>query len=112
MRTAYVVALVGLIFVCLAPGRALAAEPAITQDELVRRTQELFDSVVPGDQTPWKKYYADDCMYHDEKGRSLGKAKLVADISPMPKGYTGLDQNQERAKPHHRRHGGFDLRFG
>ncbi len=89
MRAAYVVALVGLIFVCPAPGRALAAGPAITQDELVRRTQELFDSVVPGDQTPWKKYYADDCMYHDEKGRSLEKAKLVADISPLPKGYAG-----------------------
>jgi hypothetical protein len=45
----------------------------ITQDELVRRTQELFDSVAPGNQAPWKKYFADDCMYFDEKGRNMKK---------------------------------------
>ena len=61
----------------------------ITQDELVRRTQELFDSVAPGDQTPWKKYFADDCMYFDEKGRNMDKAALVADVTPMPAGYSG-----------------------
>lgn len=66
-----------------------AAEAGITEKELVRRTQELFDAVVPGDQAPWKKYYADDCFYHDEKGRSLNKTQLLADISPMPKGYSG-----------------------
>jgi hypothetical protein len=36
-----------------------------------------------------EKYYAEDCLYHDEKGRSLDKAKLIADISPMPRGYSG-----------------------
>ena len=61
----------------------------ITQEELVRRTQELFDAVVPGDAEPWKKYYADDCLFADEKGRQLDKAKLIADITPMPKGYSG-----------------------
>lgn len=66
-----------------------ADDHAITQDELVRRTQELYDAVVPGDQTPWKKYYADDCIYHDEKGRAFDKAKLVADVTPLPKGYSG-----------------------
>jgi hypothetical protein len=61
----------------------------ITQDELIRRTQELVDSVAGGDQTPWKKYYADDCMYFDEKGRNMNKAALVADITGLPKGYSG-----------------------
>jgi Domain of unknown function (DUF4440)/Domain of unknown function (DUF3471) len=61
----------------------------ITHDELVRRTQELMDSVAGGDQTPWKKYYADDCMYFDEKGRNMNKAALVADITPLPTGYSG-----------------------
>jgi len=65
------------------------AQNDITQDELVRRTQELFDAVVPGNQTPFKKYFADDCMFFDEKGRSMNKAQLVADIAPMPKGYSG-----------------------
>src|SRR5882757_2829892 len=65
------------------------AEEALSQDEFVRRTQELFDSVVPGDKTPWKKYWADDCMFFDEKGRQMDKAALLADITPMPPGYAG-----------------------
>jgi hypothetical protein len=68
---------------------AVAAEPAITEQELVRRTQELYDAIVPGDQTPWKKYFADDCTFSDEKGRTFDKTKLVADITPLPKGYSG-----------------------
>ena len=65
------------------------AQQSITQEELVRRTQELFDAVVPGNREPWKKYYADDCIFADEKGRTLNKTALVADITPMPKGYSG-----------------------
>jgi len=66
-----------------------AAEPPITEAELVRRTQDLYDSIVSGNQTPWKKYFADDCTFSDEKGRTLDKTKLVADITPLPKGYSG-----------------------
>jgi hypothetical protein len=61
----------------------------ITQDELVRRTQELFDSVAPGNQAPWKKYFADDYMYFDEKGRNMNKAASVADVTAMPPGFSG-----------------------
>ncbi len=68
---------------------ACKGKTGITHDELVRRTQELMDSVAGGDQTPWKKYYADDCMYFDEKGRNMNKAALVADITPLPTGYSG-----------------------
>jgi hypothetical protein len=62
---------------------------AITQEELVRNTQELFDAVAIGDQAPWKKYFAEDAMYFDEKGRNMNKAALVKDIAPLPKGYSG-----------------------
>ena len=66
------------------------AEPsAVTQEELVRNTQELFDAVAIGNQTPWKKYFAEDCMYFDEKGRAMDKAALVKDITPLPTGYSG-----------------------
>jgi len=68
---------------------AFAADPPITEAELVRRTQELYDSIVSGNQTPWKKYFADDCTFSDEKGRTFDKTKLVADITPLPKGYSG-----------------------
>src|ERR1700681_1936258 len=67
----------------------IAAENTITQEELVRRTQELFDAAVPGNQEPWKKYFADDCLFFDEKGRNFSKAQLIADIQPLPKGYSG-----------------------
>ena len=66
-----------------------AADVPIMQDELVRRTQELYDAVVPGNQAPWKKYFADDCIFADEKGRLFDKPKLIADITPLPAGYSG-----------------------
>jgi hypothetical protein len=62
---------------------------SISQDELVRRSQELMDSVARGDQGPWKKYFAADAMYFDEKGRAMDKDALVADIAPFPAGYSG-----------------------
>ena len=66
-----------------------AADVPIAHDELVRRTQELYDAVVSGNQAPWKKYFADDCIFADEKGRNFNKTQLVADIAPLPKGYSG-----------------------
>jgi hypothetical protein len=72
----------------LMPALAQASTP-ITEAELVRRTQELYDAVAPGDKAPWQRYYADDCLFFDEKGRSMDKAALVADVAPLPKGYGG-----------------------
>jgi hypothetical protein len=82
---------------CLAAGLILVlfaladckAESDITQEELVRRTQELFDSVAAGDRTPWEEYFAADSMYFDEKGRNMNKAALLADVAPLPAGYSG-----------------------
>jgi hypothetical protein len=64
----------------------------ITQDELVRNEQAMFNAAAPGDQKPWKKYFADDSMYFmyfDEKGRSMDKTALVEDVAPLPPGYSG-----------------------
>ena len=80
-------------------GFAAERDTAITENELVRRTQELYDAIVPGDQVPWKKYFANDSIFSDEKGRTMDKAKLIADITPMPAGYSGaikLDHVQSR----------------
>jgi len=68
---------------------ACAADAPITQDELVRRTQELYDAIIPGNQAPWKKYFDEDCIFADEKGRILDKPKLIADITPLSAGYSG-----------------------
>lgn len=69
---------------CMSPKQA-----AITQGDLVRNTQEMFDGVAAGDQRPWQKYFADDSMYFDEKGRAMDKAALVKDVTPLPTGYSG-----------------------
>jgi len=78
---------------------AAERDAAITEAELVQRTQELYDAVVPGNQAPWKKYFAEDSIFADEKGRTMDKTKLVADITPMPAGYSGaikIEQVQSR----------------
>lgn len=66
-----------------------ADAPTITQAELVRRTQALFDAVAPGNRAPWKRYFADDAIVNDEKGREMNKAALLADLQPLPAGYGG-----------------------
>jgi hypothetical protein len=79
-----------ILILLATPTACTSAKPApITQEDLVRNSQEMFDSLPAGDQTPWKKYFADDSMYFDEKGRSMDKTALVNDITPMPKGYSG-----------------------
>ena len=78
-----------VVFVAGLCVRAPAGEPPITQAELVRRTHDLFDAIPSGDQAPYRKYFADDCLYHDEKGHSFDKTTLLADVTPFPKGYSG-----------------------
>ena len=81
-----------LAVLLLAPQTAVpssSASAVITQEELVRRTQELFDAVAIGNQKPWKEYFAEDAMYFDEKGRAMDKTALVADVTPLPTGYSG-----------------------
>lgn len=86
MRNSFVSFAIGLALLTLT---SCKPKSSITQEELVRRTQELFDSVAAGDQTPWKKYFAEDCMFFDEKGRNMNKAALIADVTPLPAGYSG-----------------------
>src|SRR5499427_4073937 len=76
-------------FVVLAAGCGISSHPEIDQAELVRRTQEIMDAVAPGNPEPWKKYFAEDGMYFDEKGRLMDKTALLKDVSPLPNGYSG-----------------------
>jgi heat shock protein HspQ len=81
-----------LVFLVLAV-QAVAEDPGtISQDELMHRTQAMYDAVAPGDKSPWQRYLADDAIIHDEKGGSYTKPTLVATVEPMPKGYTGTIQ--------------------
>jgi hypothetical protein len=48
--------------------------------------QELVDSAASGDTRPWKKYFAEDCLYFDEKGNNMNKETLVGGIAALPTG--------------------------
>ena len=90
MRTiVFVLLLAGAVVLIAQRKEVQARENGITQQELVQRTQELFDAVAGGNQAPWEKYFADDAMYFDEKGRNMDKTALVKDVTPLPKGYSG-----------------------
>jgi len=82
---------------------AHAADPAtITDAELLRRTQLMYDSLVPGNPAPWKQYLADDVIICDEKGHNWAKSDQLADISPLPTGYSGtilIDHIKARYAP-------------
>jgi len=76
-----------------APSLHAAAPPepsTITQTELVRRTQLLYDAVASGDRTPWTQYLADDVMFFDEKGHDYDKPAMLATITPLPAGFSGI----------------------
>jgi hypothetical protein len=77
---------------CMLAAGGCTRRPAITQQELVRRTQELMDAVALGDRRPFEKYFAPDCIFFDEKGRSMDKKGLLADQAPLPAGYSGSIQ--------------------
>ena len=88
-----------LLIIFCAVAAAADKDVAITENELIRRTQELYDAVVPGNQAPWKQYFAADCIFSDEKGRTMDKTRLIADITPLPTGYSGtikLERVQSR----------------
>jgi hypothetical protein len=84
-------------------------EPPITQDELVRRTQELFDAVAPGNAEPFKKYFADDAMFFDEKGRDMDKAALVKDHPANAERLFRHDQAGAAEEPYRRQSGDSEL---
>lgn len=79
---------------CLAVGisaplhAASSTAGAITQAELLQRTQQLYAASDAGDPKPWNAWFADDAMVYDEKGRTMDKQALLADIGPMPAGYS------------------------
>jgi len=70
-------------------GCRVSRQSTITHGDLVRRTQEIMDAAAPGIPDPWQKYFAEDAMYFDEKGRAMDKAALLKDVSPLPKGFSG-----------------------
>jgi hypothetical protein len=62
---------------------------AITQQEMVRHSQQMYDDLAAGNRRAWELYFADDVLYFDEKGHAMEKKALMETITPLPAGYTG-----------------------
>jgi uncharacterized protein DUF4440 len=58
-------------------GGACPAHPGTGQRRAVRN------------QAPWQKYFADNCIFFDERGRSMNKKALAAEITPLLEGSSG-----------------------
>jgi len=78
-----------VVVIVLGAASCAGGNKTITQDELVRRAQEIVDAVAVGDRRPFEKYFAPDSMIFDEKGHGMDKKAFVADQSPLPPGSTG-----------------------
>ncbi len=87
-----------VLLLTILSGSSIAGE-VITQEELLRRTRSLLDGVAAANGASWQDYFAEDCLFFDEKGRSLDKASLVNEIGQLPEGYRvsfELEKSQSR----------------
>lgn len=65
------------------------ADSATTAAELVRLTQSLLDAVASGDTALWARHLAEDGLFTDENGNTATKRKLLANMHPLPPGFSG-----------------------
>jgi hypothetical protein len=88
MSVKFLGVLASLMLVLVLPAtRGHAAESAtISEEELVRRAQQLMDAVAIGDKTPWKAYLADDVIFVDEIGKEMDKHAALASLQHLPDG--------------------------
>ncbi len=62
---------------------------AALESELRQKTQELMDAVAPGQAEVWRRYLREDGTFLDENGELSDKAKLLAELVPLPAGLVG-----------------------
>ncbi|HSC61886.1 MAG TPA: nuclear transport factor 2 family protein [Rhizomicrobium sp.] len=70
---------------------ALAATPALADDRAIitKAQQDMSDAIVPGDVAVWDKYLDPKVIIAEEDGSFKGKADMLKEIAPMPKGLSG-----------------------
>jgi ketosteroid isomerase-like protein len=79
-----------LIF-AIAAFAAVLATPAFADDRalITQYEQHLADAVTNGKPDVWDKYLDPDVIYAEEDDTYKGKAAMVAEIRPLPKGLGG-----------------------
>ena len=70
---------------------ALVAAPAFADDHalIAQYEQEMADALVPGNVAVWDKYLDPGVIYAEEDGSYKGKAAMLKEIVPLPKGLSG-----------------------
>src|SRR5947207_2402454 len=70
---------------------AFTAAPAFADDRalIAQYEQEMADALVPGNVAVWDKYLDPGVIYAEEDGSYKGKAAMLREIVPLPKGLSG-----------------------
>jgi len=87
-----------LFFITAAAASAPVAAFAAADDDIAtvqRQAQELNDAVTYGRADVWARYMHDDGVYTDEEGTRSTKAEIVAQITPLPAGISGVLTTQD-----------------
>ncbi|HTQ14525.1 MAG TPA: DUF4440 domain-containing protein [Rhizomicrobium sp.] len=76
--------LTGIVF-------AILATPAFADDRAVitRQEQQMADAIAAGDVAVWDRYLDADAIYAEEDDSYKGKAAMLKEIRPLPKGLSG-----------------------
>ncbi|HEY1629998.1 MAG TPA: nuclear transport factor 2 family protein [Rhizomicrobium sp.] len=69
----------------------LAAAPAFADDRarITQQEQEMADAIAGGDVAVWDKYLDPSVIYAEEDDTYKGKAEMLKEIRPLPKGLGG-----------------------
>jgi Domain of unknown function (DUF4440) len=75
----------------LAAFAVLLSSPALADDRVLITTQmqEMSDAIASGDVAVWDKYIDASVIYAEEDDSYKGKATLLKEIVPLPKGLSG-----------------------
>jgi len=70
---------------------ALSATPALADDRarITQQEQQMSDAIAVGNVAVWDKYLDADVIYAEEDDSYKGKAEMLKEIRPLPKGLGG-----------------------
>ncbi|MGB6309483.1 MAG: nuclear transport factor 2 family protein, partial [Steroidobacteraceae bacterium] len=73
---------------------AIAATPAFADDRgiITAQMQQMSDAIAAGDSAVWDKYVDANVIYAEEDDTYKGKAEVLKELKPLPKGLGGTIQ--------------------
>jgi len=79
------------LFIVSAALGMIASAPAVADDRILitHIEQQMVDALVPGQAAVWNKYIDPTVIYAEEDDSYKGKANLLKEIKPLPKGLNG-----------------------